>query len=339
MSMIIRGDNLDVLKTLERDYKESVRLIYIDPPFSTNTTFRMDGNRANTVSMPSGAQLAYADVLHGQEYLDAVADRLKAAHALLAETGSIYLHMDCKVAYDIKTILDKIFGPHNFRNAISRVKSNPKNFPQKGYGSIKDTILFYTKSKRFVWNEPRKMPTEHRLKQFIKEDERGRHTTAPLHAPGETINGDTGKEWRGMMPPSGRHWRYSPSRLEELDGQGMIEWSRTGNPRLKVYANDVAERGVLLQDVWEFKDPQYPTYPTEKNLEMLETIIGASSNPNDVVLDFYCGSGTTLLAAAKHGRTFIGIDSSAKAIECAIGKLAEYDFEIRELGKYRAETS
>ena len=339
MSTIIRGDNLDALKTLERDYKESVRLIYIDPPFSTNITFHMDENRANTISMPSGAQVAYADVLRGQEYLDAVADRLKAAHALLAATGSIYLHMDCKVAYDMKTILDKIFGPDNFRNSISRVKSNPKNFPQKEYGNVKDTILFYTKSERFVWNEPRKMPTEHRLKQFTKADERGRYTTAPLHAPGETISGDTGKEWRGMIPPSGRHWRYSPSRLEELDGQGMIEWSRTGNPRLKVYAKDVAERGVLLQDVWEFKDPQHPTYPTEKNLEMLETIVGASSNPGDMVLDFYCGSGTTLLAAAKHGRKFIGIDSSAKAIECAIGKLAEYDFEVRELGMHHAKTS
>ena len=130
-----------------------------------------------------------------------------------------------------------------------------------------------------------------------------------------------------MMPPSGRHWRYSPTRLEELNNAGLIEWSKTGNPRLKIYADDVMERGVLLQDVWEFKDPQYPTYPTEKNLDMLKLIVKTSSNENDIVLDYYCGSGTTLLAAVENNRSFIGIDESSKAIECTKQRLVLHDFK------------
>ena len=331
MNTIIQGDNLDTLKMLQRDYGGQVGLIYTDPPFATNNIFRMDDDRANTISMASKSALAYDDTLRGEAYLNAIEERLKAAYLLLSNTGSLYLHIDCKVAYDIKIILDKIFGPGSFRNSISRIKSNPKNFSQDGYGSVKDTILFYTKSKQFTWNEPRRAPTERRLKQFNKEDERGKYDTAPLHAPGETLDGDTGKEWMGRLPPKGRHWRRPPKELDELERQGLIVWSRTGNPRMKVYAKDVIERGVLLQDVWEFKDPQYPSYPTEKNLEMLESIVRASSNPGDMVLDFCCGSGTTLLAAAKHGRNFIGIDRSPKAIECAVNRLDGYEFETRAL--------
>lgn len=331
MNIVMHADNLDALKVLRRRYKGKVGLIYTDPPFATNNVFRIDENRANTISAAADAPLAYEDVLRGQEYLDMVKERLQLAYDLLSKEGSLYLHIDCKVGYDMKVVLDSIFGPGRFRNSISRIKSNPKNFAQKGYGSVKDTILFYTKSDRFVWNEPRMPPTRQRLNQFNKEDQRGKYTTAPLHAPGETINGNTGKPWRGTSPPKGRHWRYAPKRLEELDAQGLIEWSKTGNPRLKIYADDIAERGVLLQDVWEFKDPQYPTYPTEKNLEMLEIVIKTSSNSGDLVLDPFCGSGTTLLAAAKYGRKFIGIDNSKLAIDCTCKRLDEYPFKMRQL--------
>jgi len=146
-----------------------------------------------------------------------------------------------------------------------------------------------------------------------------RYTTVPLHAPGETRNGKTGQPWRGMMPPKGRHWRSPPEVLEELDRQGLIEWSPTGVPRRKIFADE--QRGKKAQDVWEFKDPQYPSYPTEKNLDLLKFIIEASSNPGDLVLDCFCGSGTTLVAAQQLGRKWIGIDQSAHAIEVAETRL------------------
>lgn len=144
-----------------------------------------------------------------------------------------------------------------------------------------------------------------------------RYTTTPLHAPGVTLNGPTGRAWRGMMPPPGRHWRYSPEKLDELDTAGMIAWSTTGNPRKIRYAHDPdgddEMPSKLPQDVWVYKDPQRALYPTQKNEEMLERIILTSSDPGDTVLDCYAGSGGTLLQAHKLGRRFIGMDSSESA--------------------------
>jgi len=213
--------------------------------------------------------------------------------------------------------MDEVFGRRNFRNDITRIKCNPKNFRRKGYSNIKDLILFYMKGDDFVWNEPRLPLTTGEIERlFPKVDSKGRrYTTTPLHAPGETRNGNTGKEWRGRLPPRGRHWRCAPSVLEDLDKQGLIEWSKTGNPRKIIYADEAETRGKRVQDIWEFKDPQYPRYPTEKNLDLLRTIVNASSDPEQLVLDCFCGSGTTLVAAQELGRHWIGIDDSTIAIE------------------------
>ncbi len=328
MNTLIHGENLAGLKSLRR-YAGRIALIYIDPPFATNNVFRISGGRGATISAEADSVLAYRDTIRGDDYFDMLKARLTVAHRLLARNGSLYLHIDCKIAYDVKNILDDIFGADKFRNSISRIKSNPKNFPQRGYPSMKDTILFYTKSARFTWNEPRVSVSNSRMKQFTKTDKVGKYTTAPLHAPGETRNGSTGRKWRNLSPPPGRHWRHPPKKLGELERDGRIEWSRTGNPRLKIYAHEVMQRGTLLQDVWEFKDPQYPSYPTEKNLEMLKLIVRTSSKPKDIVLDFYCGSGTTLQAAVETNRAFIGIDGSDEAIRICRNRLRMYKCRLR----------
>jgi len=216
-----------------------------------------------------------------------------------------------------------IFGVSNFRNDITRIKCNPKNFSRKGYGNIKDLILFYTKGKNFIWNEPRTLLTENDIKNLYKKiDLKGRHyTTVPIHAPGETTNGATSLPWRGKLPPNGRHWRCSPDELDRLDKAGVIEWSKNGNPRRIIYADDARQKGKKVQDIWEFKDAPYPDYPTQKNLEMLETIISASSNQNSLILDCFCGSGTTLVAAEKLDRRWIGVDQSDSAIKIAKNRL------------------
>ena len=124
-----------------------------------------------------------------------------------------------------------------------------------------------------------------------------------------------------MCPPRGRHWRSDPAELTRLDRVGLIEWSKNGNPRKRIYADEAIRTGKKRQDVWTFKDPQFPSYPTEKNLEMLETIILSSSNTGDLVLDCFAGAGTTLVAAEKHGRRWIGVDSSRIAIQKARQRL------------------
>ena len=136
-----------------------------------------------------------------------------------------------------------------------------------------------------------------------------------------TGRSETGKAWRGLFPPPGRHWRVPPAELDELEARGLIERSRSGNPRKIVYADDVDRKGTKVQDVWTMKDPQYPVYPTEKNLEMLSRIIEASSSPGDIVLDCFAGSGTTLEAAERLQRRWIGIDQSPTAIRTALERL------------------
>ena len=305
------GDNLEGLKRLtEAGIK--VNLVYIDPPFATNHEFLIDSDRANTVS--ASGELAYADTLRGDDYLAELRLRLEAIHRLMADDGSVYVHIDVKMEHHVRLLMDEVFGPRNFRNSITRIKCNPKNFVRYSYGNIKDTILFYSVSPNRIKWHPQEEPLtgEDAVSRYPLVDEDGRrYATTPLHAPGVTRNGPTGGMWRGMPPPAGRHWRYPPQRLEELDAQGLIAWSSTGNPRKKIYADQSA--GKLPQDVWVYKDPQRPAYPTQKNAAMLERIIRTSSDPGDTVLDCYAGSGSTLLEAARLGRRFIGMDDAPAA--------------------------
>ena len=322
-SKLIQGDNLPILRTLLDNYCGAIDLIYIDPPFATNAKFRIGTERANTISGSPSDKLAYADTLVGAEFLEFLRERLIFLRELLSKNGSIYLHIDYKIGHYVKILMDEIFGEKNFRNDITRIKSNPKNFQRKGYGNIKDMILFYSKSNSIIWNDPRIPFSEEDIgRLFRKTDKDGRrYTTIPLHAPGETTNGDTGREWRGMKPPKGRHWRSAPEILEELDVQGLVEWSINGVPRKKIFADD--REGKRMQDIWEFKDPQYPKYPTQKNRDLLDFIVSASSNEGNLVLDCFCGSGTTLLSAQSLNRRWIGIDSSEPAIETTRIRLAE----------------
>lgn len=318
---LIHADNLSALKTLLDNYSGKVDLIYIDPPFATNGHFKISEDRANTISSSNGDEVAYSDTLVGADFLEFLRERLIFLRELLSERGSIYLHIDYKVGHYVKLVMDEVFGRKSFRNDIARIKCNPKNFHRKAYGNIKDLILFYSKSESPIWNDPRvpfSEEDENRLFKKVDKDGR-RYTTIPLHAPGETANGNTSKEWQGKKPPKGRHWRTNPAILEEWDKQGLIEWSATGVPRKKIFLDE--KEGKKMQDIWEFKDPQYPQYPTEKSLDLLKFIIEASSNEGDLALDCFAGSGTTLIAAQSLNRNWIGIDKSEQAIKVAQKKL------------------
>ncbi len=326
-NLLIHADNLEALSALreQRSVRGKIRLIYIDPPFATQQDFRIGTTRVSTISKSKRDRLAYRDTLSGNAYLDFLRRRLLLLRDILADDGSLYVHIDDKIGHYVKVLLDDVFGARHFRNDITRIKCNPKNFSRKGFGNIKDKILFYTKTQKFVWNEPSEVMDEQQiLRLFPKTDEQGRrYTTTPLHAPGETRDGATGGLWKGMKPPAGRHWRVSPSELSRLEKHALIEWSSTGNPRKKIYADAVAARGKKVQDVWELKDPPYPAYPTQKNLDLLKRIIAASSRPGDLILDCFAGSGTTLVAAEALGRHWIGIDASAHAVRVARKRLQE----------------
>ena len=323
-NLLIHADNKEGLNFLlyEKKLKGKIDLVYIDPPFATGGNFTVTNGRASTISNSKNGEVAYSDKLLGKDFIDFLRQRLILLRELLSEQGSIYLHIDYKIGHYVKVMMDEVFGIENFRNDITRVKCNPKNFNRIGYSNMKDLILFYTKSSTPIWNEPREKYTEKDFeKLFPKQNKQGRrYTTVPIHAPGETENGNSNKPFKGILPPKGRHWRTDVETLEQWDKDGLIEWSSNGNPRKIIYADE--REGKRVQDIWEYKDPQYPMYPTEKNSDLLDLIIRTSSNPNSLVLDCFCGSGTTLKSAQTNSRNWIGIDQSDLAIQATIEKLS-----------------
>jgi adenine-specific DNA-methyltransferase len=262
-------------------------------------------------------------------FIEFLRKRLVLLRQLLSPTGSIYLHLDHRKGHYVKVIMDEVFGEHRIRNCISRIKCSPKNYTSKAFGNIHDLLFFYSMGTNSKVNE---LYLERILAQVLEDfphyDEKvgKRFKTAPLHARG-IRKGETGKPWRGIKPPLGNHWRYIHATLDALDKAKLIEWSDTGNPRKKIYAED--SEGYAVQDIWDFKDPgdRLASYPTEKSEYLLNHIIRASSSPGDIVLDAFSGSGTTLAVAEKLGRRWIGIDC---------GKFAIYSIQKRLLN-LRAE--
>lgn len=313
------GNNLPLLAALrdQEMVKGKVRLIYIDPPFATRSVFQSRSQKD-----------AYDDLLIGSHYIEFIRQRLVLLREILAEDGSIYLHLDENMAFHVKCIMDEVFGRNNFRNWITRKKCNPKNYTRRSYGNVSDFILFYTKSDNYVWNRPVESWTPERANkeyQYIEEKTGRRYKKVPLHAPG-VRNGETGQVWRGMLPPPGKHWQFPPRVLDEMDTRGEIYWSANGNPRRKIYLDD--STGVPIQDIWlDYKDAHNQNiritgYPTEKNPDLLSRIVQASSNPGDIVLDCFSGSGTTLAVAQNLDRYWIGIDNSMEAIDTTLNRFA-----------------
>ena len=304
------GENARVLRHLLEDDRVAgkVQLIYIDPPYATQTVFHS-----------RKLEHAYDDTLSGANYLEFLRERLVLLRELLADNGSIYLHLDAKMVFAAKIILDEVFGESNFRNLITRKKCNPKNYTRNAYGNVSDYLLFYSKSDEYIWNKPLEVWTPERAKeyQYVEAETGRRFMKVPVHAPG-TRNGETGQLWRDKAPPLGKHWQFPPRVLDEMDARGEIFWSSNGNPRRKVYLDE--NPGIGVQDIWlEFRDAhnqnvQITGYPTEKNPELLKRVILASSNPGDLVLDCFAGSGTTLAVANETRRRWIGIDNSTEAI-------------------------
>ncbi|MBI5914662.1 MAG: site-specific DNA-methyltransferase [Bacteroidetes bacterium] len=311
------GDNLVVMRDLLNDesIKGKVRLIYIDPPYATNSVFQTRKQ-----------QDAYTDLLTGEAYLSFMRERILLMKELLADDGSIYVHLDNKMVFNIKILMDEIFGAVNFRSMITRKKCKSKNFTKNSFGNISDYILFYTKSTNTVWNKQYDQWTDEKILKeypFIEVETGRRHKRVPIHAPG-TRNGTTGTIWRGMMPPEGKHWQFTPDKLDELDRKGEIYWSKNGNPRRKVYLDE--SNGISMQDIWldyldvNNQNTQTTGYPTEKNIEMLKRIILASSNKGDLVMDCFAGSGTTLVAADELHRNWIGIDIGSESMKVMLNR-------------------
>ncbi|MBN1315290.1 MAG: site-specific DNA-methyltransferase [Anaerolineales bacterium] len=360
---LIWGDNKLILSSLkngpmreEIEAQGGIKLIYIDPPFDVGADFSMDieiGGDTFTKKPNILEEIAYRDTW-GQgadSFIAMIYERLVLMRDLLADEGSIYVHCDWRMNSAIRLVMDEVFGDKNFRNEITRIKCNPKNYTTSAFGNLHDTILFFSRSPLTNLNRVYDERNEEQLASDfpqIEHETNRRYTTVALHAKG-IRHGITGEPWRGIVPPSGRHWAFIPETLEMFESDGLIEWSPNGNPRLKRYADE--EKGKAVQDIWNYKDPgdRVALYATQKPEALLERIINASSNEGDLVADFFCGSGTTAAVAEKLGRKWIVSDLGKFAIHTTrkrmIGvqrgmRAAGMDyraFEILNLGKYERQ--
>lgn len=269
-------------------------------------------------------------------YLVMMAIRLVEMHRVLKSTGSIYLHCDPTASHYIKLVLDAIWGPHYFRSEIIWKRTSAHSGANR-YGPIHDVIFYYSISDRYTWNPQFQPFDEHYFSQFYThKDPDGRCWRRSDLTGAGVSGGETGKPWRGIdVTAKGRHWRRLPSTLDLLDEQGKIHWpnKKDGMPMLKLYADE--QPGVPLQDVWTDIKPMHNLsqermgYPTQKPESLLERIIKASSNEGDLILDPFCGCGTTIAVAERLNRRWLGIDITHLAITLMKHRLEDaFDKEL-----------
>ena len=260
-------------------------------------------------------------------YLTMMAQRMIQLHRVLKPTGSLYLHCDPTASHYIKLLLDGTFGARNFRNEITWQRTESHNTADR-YGNVADIIFYYAKTENLTWNRQfhqypngEQKYSDRQLRRFRHRDPDGRvYKLDDLTAP--RPDSDSGKfEWRGTMPGPSRGWGYRLEQLEAWWYEGRIQTKRDGTPRmdgLKVYLDDT--EGKPLQNVWTDvprianTSPERLSYPTQKPEALLERIVASSSNEGDVVLDPFCGCGTTVAVAERLGRKWIGIDITHIAI-------------------------
>lgn len=347
-NMLIWGDNKLVLASLLRDFRGQVDLVYIDPPFDVGADFTMDvpigdGGEEIRKDQSTLEMVAYRDMWGKgtDSYLHMMYERLSLIRELLSERGSAYVHIGPTVSHYVKLILDDVFGRDSYRNEIVWQRHGAHNDPGK-FGIVHDTIFFYSKGPVWTFN-PVYMPYD---EEYIEErfryvePETGRRFWAnTLTAAGSGPERDFGR--RGVLaPPPGRHWAYDQSGIDRLLKENRVYFSHTGMPYLKQYLDE--SPGKPCQSIWpdvRMTRSGYErlNFDTQKPESLLERIVSAASNPGDLVVDFFCGSGTTGAVAERMGRRWIMVDLGRFAIHTSRKRLIDVQRELHGSGKpYRA---
>lgn len=309
---VICGDSVNTLRKIPDGF---VDLCYMDPPFFSKRTYEKVSKNGEINSFED----KWDNKL--ETYLDYMKLVLKESHRVLKNTGSLYVHCDWHASHYLKVELDKIFGRRNFRNEIVWRRHNAHNDTKQGsksFGRVHDVILFYSKTRKYKWNPMFQPYSEEYIKKSYRHEDpdTGRkYAHGDLSGPGGKSKGNPRYKFLGVT----RYWRFSKKRMYQLYQEGRIIQTAKGNvPLLKRYLDEMP--GIMLQDVWSDIDSvqtvskkESVDYPTQKPERLLERIIQISSDERDVILDPFCGSGTTLISALNLGRKFIGIDLNSNA--------------------------
>lgn len=263
-------------------------------------------------------------------YLTMMSIRMIELHRVLKPTGSVYLHCDPTASHYLKILMDAILGPKNFRTEIAWKRSSAHSDTKQGrkqHGRIHDILLFYTKSDEWTWNPIYTAYDQEYIDAFYKHEEEGtgrKYRLGDLTGPGGAAKGNPNYEVMGVT----RYWRYSMEKMNQLIKEGRIVQTRPGAvPAYKRYLDEMP--GVPIQDIWTDIKPigaqaaERLGYPTQKPEPLLERIIKASSNEGDIILDPFCGCGTTVAVAERLNRKWMGIDVTHLAISLMVSRLKD----------------
>jgi DNA modification methylase len=332
--LLYHGDNKEVLAhLLANGFRGQVKLIYIDPPFDSGAdyvrkvqlrgpkgTIKIDGE-----DYALGEQVQYTDIWSNDNYLQFMYERLLMLKELLSEDGALYLHCDWNKTHHLRCLLEEVFGVDGFRNEIiwQRVAARSDSTT---YNHIHDVVMYCTNGPDYVWNQQHHAYNEDYLEvKYARKDAAGRryrldNITSPNPRPNMTY------EWMGHPPPD-KGWRYSKGTMQRLHDEGRIWYpdEKQKRPQLIRYLDEA--EGVPLRSIWTDINPvnsqadERSEYPTQKPETLLERLIATSTNPGDLVLDCFIGSGTTAAVAQKLGRRWIGCDINKGAIQTTAKRL------------------
>ena len=354
---LIWGDKKYVLPSLLTEFAGKINLIYIDPPFNVGSDFSFTATIADdpdtegdeTTSFekqPSVIeQKAYRDTWGKglDSYMQWFYETVVLLRELLADDGSIYVHLDWHVGHYCKAILDEVFGYERFINEIVWVRSTPRGNISLGMSGGHDVIFFYSKSEKPKWNKQFVALRDEYIQSHYNLVEEG---TDRKYLIDNMISPNPDRpnlkyEWNGIT----KVWRVTKDKMQNLHNQGRIIYTKNGVARYKRYLDE--SEGTPLNDVWQDIKPvnsqaiERTEYRTQKPEALLDRIIKASSNEGDLILDCFCGSGTTAATAEKNNRRWITCDLGRFAIHTArkrfLGIKDVKPFIVQNLGKYERQ--
>lgn len=343
-NLLFHGDNKEVLAyLLTNGYRGKVNLIYIDPPFDSKADYvrKVDLRGLNNKQIFQGEeqtiseQTQYADIWANDTYLQFMYERLILMRELLSTNGVIYVHCDWHRSHFIRNVLDEVFGQENFVNEIIWKRINAKGNVVSKWGAVHETVYFYCKGYDYTWNQPlRELDPEYveEMYRYVEEGTGRIYRTGDLTVSSARASKGQIYDWKGYRLSASRVWTYAKETMEQLDKDGRIIYTKSGYPQFKRYLDE--NEGEKIPDLWDDITPvvgqKMLGYPTQKPEELLERIISASSNPNDIVFDCFSGSGTTAAAAQKLGRRWIGCDINKGAIQTTSKRLQNIIDEQRK---------
>ncbi len=366
--LLFHGDNKEVLANLlASGYRGNVNLIYIDPPFDSGADYvrkvqlrgvagaaKLDGEEYTL-----GEQIQYTDIWANDNYLQFMYERLLLLKELLAEDGSIYLHCDWHKVHFLRSVADEVFGEGSLLSEIVWKRTTAKSNVTRKFPSIHDTILLYVKDKdSFCWNQQYIEYSQEHIEQFYCFAESPDGKVIKLESGQEPPHGwrrfgsdnivnpgyrpNLAYVYKGYLPPQ-NGYKFKKEVMERLDAENRLIFplSQDGRIRLKKYLDEMP--GKLAQDIWDEEDvaqispSERYEYPTQKPEGILARMIRTSSNPGDLILDCFIGSGTTAAVAQRLGRRWIGCDINKGAIQTTSKRLQTIILEQIEAEKKRAQ--